>query len=137
MGKRRNARELALKMLFPMDVGKMSWEEVMQYTLDERKVSQEVKDFALDLVRGTLDNLKEIDKRIRGLAVGWTLERMVSTDRNILRLAIYEILFREDIPWRVSIDEAVELSKKYGTEDSGKFVNGILGNLVRSLDLTQ
>jgi len=92
----------------------------------------ELCDFALELVRGVLDFREEIDKRIRSLSEHWRLERMSIVDRNILRLGAYEVLYRPDIPPKVTIDEAVELAKEYGDEKSGSFVNGILDKLAAS-----
>ena len=88
-------------------------------------------EFVARLVRGTLERVDEIDYRLSQLATDWSLDRMANVDRNVLRLAAFEMLFLEDVPVNVSINEAVELAKAYGTAESGKFVNGILGNLVR------
>lgn len=82
--------------------------------------------FADGLIRGTLEHIQELDEQIKKYAKNWELHRMAVVDRNVLRLAIYEMLFREDIPPVVSINEAVDIAKKFSTEDSGKFVNGIL-----------
>ena len=134
MTKRRRGREEALKLIFQVDVGGLPLQEVRSIFLTNHSLSlsEETTDFALRLVKGTCANLEQIDELIEKFAVDWRLERMVSTDRNVLRLAIYEILYMDDVPVSVSINEAVELAKKYGTEESSKFVNGILGNLVRS-----
>jgi N utilization substance protein B len=85
------------------------------------------------VVLGTLENLEAIDNTVSRLAIGWTLDRMGAVDRNLLRLAVYEILFLDDIPLSVAINEAVSLAKKFGDEESWKFVNGILGKLAREL----
>lgn len=125
------ARELAFKILFQTDVGRNPWQEVLPRTISENKLPEKSSLFLEALVVGTIKNLAEIDKAIIRYAQDWKLERMANTDRNILRLAIYEIKFMEDIPPSVTANEAVELAKKYGDHDSGKFVNGILGNLIR------
>lgn len=90
--------------------------------------------FARDLVEGVVRQRERIDAVIEKYARDWTLERMANVDRNVLRLAICELLFMPDIPPSVTVDEAVELAKKYSTAESGRFVNGILGNLIRNLD---
>lgn len=130
---RHFVREEAFKVLFQTDVGRNPWQEVLPRTIKELDLSDNLREFLEQLVKGTIQHLKEIDANIEGLAEGWKLERMANTDRNILRIAIFEIKYMNDIPEGVSVNEAVELAKKYGDDDSGKFVNGILGNLVRSL----
>lgn len=134
---RRFVREEAFKVLFQTDVGRNPWQEVLPRTIKELELSENLRDFLEQLVKGTIGHLKEIDADIEGLAQGWKLDRMANTDRNILRIAIYEIKYMSDIPEGVSVNEAVELAKKYGDTDSGKFVNGILGNLVRSLNVNK
>lgn len=129
--RRRLAREMVLKTLFQVDIGKVEVEMALETVLEEEE-SGWVKDFVRSLVRGTMDNLAKIDETINNFAREWTVERMAGVDRNILRLAVYEVLFVNDIPSAVSINEAVELAKIYGTEESAKFINGILGNLVRN-----
>lgn len=127
------AREMAFKVLFQADVGRNPWQEVLPRTLEDLPLPDKSRDFLEILVRGTVKCLKEIDEEIVRYSKGWTLERMANTDRNILRMAIYEIKYIDDIPPGVTINEAVELAKRYGDVDSGKFVNGILGQLVREL----
>ncbi len=137
MVRRRAARELALKVLYAVDVGRADPEKELEYAaLSEylgKGLSPETVAFCRGLVAGTLASAKDIDDRIRELAREWSLWRMAAVDRNVLRMAIYEMLNLEDIPYSVSINEAVELAKKYGTEESGRFVNGILGNLAKGL----
>ena len=129
MGKRRSARELALKVLFQVDVGKLPIDEVLGNAaeLDDTEVSE----FAECLVAGAATHREALDEIIARYASGWALDRMANVDRNLLRLALYEILFLDDIPASVSINEAVELGKTYSTAESGRFINGILGNFVR------
>ena len=91
----------------------------------------EAFDYAQALVRGTLDNREKIDDLIRGQADNWRLERMPPVDRNILRLAVYEMLYEKDTPSSWSLDEAIELAKKFGSEQSGRFVNGLLDGLLK------
>jgi N utilization substance protein B len=134
MGKRRQARELALKVLFQVDVGKCPVQEALEVSCSVAPYEQETVTFARELVEGAFASCAHLDSVISRYAEQWSLERMANVDRNILRLATYEILFRPDIPPGVSIDEAVDLAKKYSTEQSGKFVNGILGSLIRDLE---
>ena len=120
-------------LLFQVDVGKLPWPYVLQINEAERETSPEIWDFAVSLTQGTLDHRTHIDQVLNQLAVDWTVQRMANVDRAILRLATFEMLFRDDIPAGVSINEAVELAKQYGTEESSRFVNGILGQLARQL----
>jgi transcription antitermination protein NusB len=131
MGKRRAARELALKVLFQIDVGKLPPEEVLETSFEQVPVDPEEQAYVTEVVRGTLAHLPEIDGIISSLAAGWKLDRIANVDKNVLRLALYEIDHRADIPPSVSVNEAIEIAKKYSTEDSGKFVNGILGTYLR------
>jgi len=126
MKNRRKARELALQVLYQMDIRKVSAEEVLEIVFSRYRFKLGIKKFSERLIRGTAQFILLIDSLIEKYAKNWTLERMTIVDRNILRLAIYELLFLKDIPSVVSINEAVEIAKRYGIEDSGKFVNGIL-----------
>lgn len=161
MGVRREARERAVQFLFQHDLNPPENldEAIEHFWLTQRlaattekqeqttwgqpveppaPTAQEtaVRSFADPLIRGTLGHVAELDEQIRKYAKNWDLRRMAVVDRNVLRLAIHEMLFREDIPPVVSINEAVDIAKKFSTEDSGKFVNGILdkvkGDLMRS-----
>jgi len=129
MGGRRLSREMALKTLFQIDLVDANIEETIKYTFENDKFSDAVKEFTLTLVKGVMSNLSEIDKVISDYTNNWSLERITNIDRNILRIAIYEILYLENIPKSVSINEAVELAKKYGTKNSFSFVNGVLGKI--------
>ena len=129
MGGRRLSREIALKVLFQIDLVSTNMEETLKYTFENDKFSDEVKEFTLTLVKGVMSNLSEIDKVINTYTNNWSLERITNIDRNILRIAIYEILHLENIPKSVSINEAVELAKKYSTKSSFSFVNGVLGKI--------
>ncbi|HCF90556.1 MAG TPA: transcription antitermination factor NusB [Firmicutes bacterium] len=114
-------------------MGKIEVDEAMKFMLAEDDSASEIDvSFLKRLVEGTAANLPEIDRVIAETAVEWKLERMLGTDRNILRLAVFEILFCPDIPESATVNEAVELAKIYGDDHSGKFVNGILGNVIRS-----
>jgi len=129
MGGRRLSRELALKVLFQIDLVNTNMEEALKYNFESNELSKEVKEFTIILVRGVISNLAEIDKEIRSYTNNWSLERITNIDRNILRIAIYEILYINNIPKSVSINEAVELAKKYSTKSSFSFVNGVLGKI--------
>jgi N utilization substance protein B len=141
---RRQSRELALKVIFQLDVGGGDPSEA--FDLVVRLMAEDPEDltgpppigeaesFARRLLDGAIANLPEIDTKLRTYAREWSLERMANVDRNILRLALYEMLFLHDVPLSVSINEAVEMAKIYSTPDSGRFINGILGKI--AVDLT-
>jgi len=129
MGGRRLSREMALKALFQIDLVNTNMEEALEYTFENVELSDEVKEFSLILVKGVMSNLSDIDKVINHSTNNWSLERITNIDRSILRIAIYEILYLKNIPKSVSINEAVELAKKYGTKSSFSFVNGVLGQI--------
>ena len=131
MGKRRSGRDLAFRLLFQCDVGGQPLEEVIEIARTESDATEDVWNFAVELARGAWESRDQLDAIITRLASGWTLERMANADRNILRIALYEILHREDIPQSVSINEAVELAKRYSTAESSSFINGILGTFSR------
>jgi transcription antitermination protein NusB len=131
MSKRRNARELTLKVLFQIDVGKLPIEEVLETSLEEVKPSPEDWQFVEGLVRGVLSQEAELDRHIGELAEGWRLERLARVDKNVLRVALYELAHDSDTAVSVIINDAVEIAKKYSTEDSGRFVNGILGSYLK------
>ncbi|MDD2752829.1 MAG: transcription antitermination factor NusB [Candidatus Omnitrophica bacterium] len=132
MKKRTLAREFALQILYQIDIGHEGYEEVLknfwQSKLEE-EIEEEVKEFSASLVKGTVDNLAPIDEKITQFATNWQLERMAFVDRNILRLGVFELVFRSDIPPKVTINEAVELAKKFSGKEAGKFVNGILDKI--------
>ncbi|RDV82984.1 transcription antitermination factor NusB [Ammonifex thiophilus] len=132
---RRRAREAALMVLFQVDVGGAVVEEALERTLAEWRLGNASREFATSLVLGTLAHRPQIDRVIEELSRGWRLERMNRVDRNVMRLALYELLFRQDIPPAVAINEAVELAKRYGGEESPRFVNGILGKVAENLSL--
>ena len=128
---RREARELALRMLFQLDLGKQPVTEVVDAALAQSQLEGGNRQYAEELVRGSLTHLAEIDRRITELTPEWTPDRQAAVDRNLLRLAAYELLYRPDAPVAAVVNEAVELAKKYSTAESGRFVNGVLGALAR------
>lgn len=129
MGARREARECALQILYSMDVCRLTPQEAKEAFWRENIHAEEVRQFAETLVDGASNNLKTIDDLIRPIAQNWEIERMAAIDRNLLRQAGFELLYLADIPVNVVINEAIELAKKFSTEDSGKFVNGILDKM--------
>lgn len=129
MGNRRRAREFALKVLFHMEFNPGSPHETFKLIRENFGVSEDIQPFSEELVTGVYENRKILDDMIGKSSKNWKLERMSRADRSILRLGAFEILYRQDIPPKVSINEAVELGKKYGTEDSSAFINGILDNI--------
>jgi len=130
MRKRTQAREAALKILYAIDITKEPPEKCIDnFWLSQDEVKPEVRYFAEALVRGFCANKAEIDKMITAHATNWELGRMAVIDRNILRAATYELIFSEDIPPKVAMNEAIDLAKKYGDKDSGSFVNGVLDKI--------
>lgn len=136
MGVRRKARERALQILYQLEVNKSDLDESLPLFWQFHPSKSEVMNFAEELVNGTLSHLEEIDTLISRFTDHWSLQRIGSVERNVLRSSAYELLFRNDIPPSVTIDEAVEIARKYGTEDSGKFVNGVLDRIKRELELS-
>lgn len=128
---RRQAREAVVKALFAVDLGRMEPERALEHVLEEAGLPPGGAAFARELMAGTVEHLKGLDAIIDEVALGWRVERMPPVDRNILRLALYEIAHREDIPAGASVNEAVEIAKRYGDEDSPRFINGVLGEIVR------
>ncbi|MDD5259820.1 MAG: transcription antitermination factor NusB [bacterium] len=126
MGSRRKAREIALQMIYSIDVSKSDIKDSLNLYWEHNPDEHEVVAFANMLSTGTMENLAKIDELITQYTKNWNLKRMASVDRNILRVAIYELVFYKETPVNVVINEAVELAKKYSTNESGGFVNGIL-----------
>lgn len=131
MGRRRKARELAVQLLYQCDIAKADPEESMALFWEHFPVEPEVREFCRQLVLGTLDRLAVIDELLGEASEHWSLGRMGVVDRNILRLATYELLDRSDIPPSVSINEAIEIAKKYSTPDAAVFINGVLDRVKR------
>jgi len=130
MRKRTQAREFALIILYQKDVTRFEIQQVADnFWLDQKENDSEIKEFTGRLVFGVNQNLDSIDEKISSYATNWQLKRMAIIDRNILRLGLYELLYADDIPPKVTINEAVELAKKFGDVESSKFVNGILDKI--------
>ncbi len=134
MGKRRKARELALQFLYQLDLrGETDLASCSEEFWGRHPVDPEARAFAETLVRGTTLHRQKIDELITQYAEHWDLERMAVVDRNILRAGIFELLWTTDVPPKVAINEAIEVAKKFGTEDSSRFINGILDRIHKEL----
>jgi transcription antitermination protein NusB len=135
MGKRRRARELAVQVLFHLEFNPSDPGESFDLLCRSFSPPKEIRAFSKELVLGVWENKGKLDTLISQASRNWRIERMSRVDRNILRVAVFEVLYVGDIPPKVSIDEAVELGKKYGTDDSGAFVNGVLDHIYNQLNL--
>ncbi|ADG82564.1 transcription antitermination factor NusB [Thermincola potens] len=131
---RRKAREAALQVLFQIEMAGVEEEKAYEYIFSEFNIGENAQKFCRELVQGTLRNRAYIDDIIREVSNEWDLYRMANVDRNIIRMALYEMLFREDVPKNVAINEAIELGKDFSTADSGKFINGILGYVAKNME---
>lgn len=128
-GKRRRARIVALQALFELDTVGHPPEQTIAREIERLPSAEGVNKFAVDLVSGVLENKETIDKTISDTAPAFPVEQMAAVDRNILRLAIYELLIDNKVPMRAAINEAVELAKEFGGENSPRFINGVLGSV--------
>ena len=133
MGRRRKAREIALQVLYQMDVTGLSPGEAIELFWQHFEAPEQARPFCTRLIEGTHEHREDIDDRIRRVSSNWSMERMAIVDRNILRMAVFELLYCQDIPPKVAINEAIDLGKEYGTENSGSFINGILDALFGNL----
>ena len=128
---RRVAREIAFKTLFQYDIGHNETEPTISELIEENGLEGASVEFARQLVAGTLKNLAVIDETLTKYLQKWELGRLAAADRNVLRLAVFELLYREDIPAAVTINEALDLSKVFHSEEAAKFLNGVLDKLAR------
>lgn len=138
MGTRRRAREFALQILYQLDVQEqlsdeqalaMFWRNFAATAESDASLAAdlgEIQPFAEKLVRGVREHLGELDAQLQGASKNWRLERMARVDRNLLRLALYELKHADDVPAKVAINEAIEIAKRFGTHESSAFVNGVL-----------
>jgi transcription antitermination factor NusB len=133
MGKRRRSRELAIKVLFHLEYSRDDPAEAFDLVCKNFGFSEDVRAFGQGLVLGVYDRLNDLDTIISETSRNWRLERIAKVDRCILRLAAFELLHRNDIPPKVSINEAVDLAKKFGSEESGAFINGILDKIYNTM----
>lgn len=129
MKARRRARAVVLQCLYEMDYTSHSFDAAFHHHLEDQPLIAKSRDFAYRLGQGTSANRKLLDDIISELAPEWPIDQIATVDRNVLRIAIYELLFEADTPPKVAINEAVELAKKFGSDSSPRFVNGVLGSL--------
>ena len=133
MRKRTLSREIALRVLYAWEITKDPPEECLErYWAGGEDVSPDIKEFTDMLIHGIFSNRDEIDRTIVAYATNWGIGRMATIDRNVLRIATFELLYIEDMPSKVAINEAIEMAKKYGDKDSGKFVNGVLDKISKT-----
>jgi N utilization substance protein B len=135
MGARRKARELALQMLFQHDMSGNAPDMIVTTFEDLQKSKPNTREFAVRIFRGTVDHMSEIDEMIQAQAENWRLSRMAVVDRNLIRQSVYEFLHESDTPKLVIIDEAIEIAKKFGTQKSPQFINGILDGILKRYNL--
>jgi N utilization substance protein B len=134
MGTRRQARELAMQALFYMDMQRDASEEMLEHFCGCFGPSKKSRPFFIKLVNGVLGTKDQIDARVEHFSQNWKINRMSCVDRNVMRIAVYEMLYCYDIPPKVSINEAVDIGKKFGTQDSGAFINGIMDSIRGALE---
>jgi N utilization substance protein B len=131
MGKRRRSREFALQALYAYEFGCAPCDQILQYLFDGKNTPLDVKEFCTSLVESVISHIEELDRLISQISENWTIERLALIDKNILRMGMVELLYFQEIPVKVTINEAVEIAKKFSTPDSGRFVNGILDKVVK------
>jgi len=144
--KRRLAREMVISSLYSMEINEVQAYEALKSVIEEvmadNEVSEKISDentneFARKLLLGVVEHRAAIDDLLKQFLTGWQVDRLSRVDRQILRLACYEMVFAEDAPPKVAVNEAIELAKHFGTDESGKFVNGVLAKLLQNLDSTK
>lgn len=131
---RRKSREIAMKLLFEMSINKENYEEILGNFKENTDTDLSDIDFNYleKVVKGVQENTEEIDKKIQDNLKNWKFNRLSKVDLSILRIAVFEILFSEDVPDKVAVNEGIELAKKYSSDNSPTFVNGVLGNIIKS-----
>lgn len=132
--RRRLARQAALQVLFQIDVGQVPVNEALDWMRESVSLDPQMQTFATELVTQVVAKREEIDDLISRYSVGWEVERMAGVDRNLLRIGIYEMFYRDDIPLAVTINEMVELGKRFGDVNSSRFINGILGRIKTDIE---
>ncbi|RCW51208.1 transcription antitermination factor NusB [Paenibacillus prosopidis] len=142
--KRRLAREIAISSLYQMEMNEVSASDAVDMLMEELRQDNEIgadpseigstDEFVRELVYGVMERKQAIDGMLQQFLTGWQVDRLSRVDRQVLRLACYEMVFRDDVPPKAAINEAIELAKHFGTEESGKFVNGVLGKLLLGLN---
>jgi transcription antitermination protein NusB len=136
MGARHSGREAALQMLFQLEASSVTPDQAVDLFWRTFEADPEGRPYADTVLRGVAENVSVLDARIAAASKNWRLERMSRVDRNLLRLGVYELMFRADVPRAVILDEAVELAKSYGTEESSSFVNGVLDRIANDIGRT-
>ena len=130
MGKRRKSRELVLKVLYQLEITNQDPQQAIARLQEHFSENEEKDDFSERIVLGVLEHCGEIDQLIEECSENWRLDRMTIIDRAILRMATFELLYCEEIPPKVALNEAIDLGKRFGSEDSGSFINGILDQIL-------
>jgi len=131
MGKRRNAREIVLQALYELELSGKSPEDVIAAQLERRTPLEETADHSRELFLRTANNIPELDKIIVAALENWDIERIAIVDKNVLRFALAEVLYFAEVPSKVIINEAIEVARRYGSDESGKFINGLLDRFIR------
>jgi transcription antitermination protein NusB len=134
MGYRRRSRELAMQALFFMDIQGSSSEDMVELFIENFKPAKKMVPFFLTLLNGVVSRKNTIDTILEQISSNWRVGRMACVDRNIIRVAIYELCFLGDVPSKVAINEAIDIGKRYGTEESGAFINGVLDSVLKLLE---
>ncbi|MDH5762430.1 MAG: transcription antitermination factor NusB [Nitrospinota bacterium] len=134
MGNRRFSRELVIQFLYLSEMNEGNISNQLQQFLEDNPCSPDVQTFAEDILKDIFDNKKEIDAKLEKYSEHWTLSRMTVIDRNLLRMAASELMYSKTVPPKVAIDEAVEIAKKFGSEDSPNFINGVLDRILKELN---
>jgi len=135
VGARREGRELALQALYALDVNPVDLRTGLRLFWDEQRAPKGIREFTDQLVTGVVEHRPEIDTLIKEKSKNWSLGRMAKVDLNILRIAAYELMYRQDIPRNVTINEGIEIAKKFGTEESPAFINGILDEIAAGVPM--
>jgi N utilization substance protein B len=137
MGKRRKARESTLQILFQLEFNDSDAEKAFRLYWKDKKATKDVKDYCLWLIKGITSHQESIDRSIQSVSKRWRLSRMPVVDRNILRMAVFELLYEEDVAPAIIINEAIEISKKFSGEQASMFINGVLDTLRKNADEKQ
>jgi N utilization substance protein B len=133
MGNRRLSRELVIQFLYLSEMNEGEIEHQLKSFWKNNSCGEDIRSFTEDILSDIFDHKKEIDSRLEKYSDNWTLSRMAVIDRNLLRMAAAELMYSKTVPPKVAIDEAVEIAKKYGTEDSPNFINGVLDRILKEL----
>lgn len=133
MGIRRQGREAAFQFIYQLDMSGASYREALDEFMSQMAIPHNVREFAVEIVEGVMGNLTKIDDLLAGHSHHWKIHRMNSVDKNVLRVGVYELQFCSDTPVKVIINEAIEIGKKFGTAETGSFINGILDKIAKEI----